>query len=114
MASRAWGYLGLALYESVVPGMPEHRTFAGMLNGLSDLPQPDPDATYHWGAAANEAMRSVMARLYPTAPFGEQVLAATHDGFAETFATEADAATLERSRAWGKSIADAVWGLLHQ
>jgi hypothetical protein len=109
VASRAWGYLGIALYETVVPGMSDHRTLAGILNGFSNLPQPESGASYHWGVATNEAMRTIMGRLYATAPFGATVLGATYDDFEAAFADEADGATLDRSKAWGKSIADAVW-----
>lgn len=109
VASRAWGYLGLALYESVAPGMPDHRTFAGILNGLSGLPRLEANQAIHWGAAANASMFSIMKHLYRTAPFGETVLGATYEDFETRFAGEADAATLERSREWGQSIAEAVW-----
>jgi hypothetical protein len=39
--SRAFGYMGLALYESVVPGMPAHQSVQRQLNGLPALPQID-------------------------------------------------------------------------
>ena len=35
---RLMGYAGLALYESVVPGMPGFQSLAGQLNGLPSLP----------------------------------------------------------------------------
>ena len=52
--ARVIGYTGLALYESVVPGMPEYQSMAGQINGLSpgDLPTAEP-GEYHWGAVAN-------------------------------------------------------------
>lgn len=37
VASRALAYLGLTLYESVVPGMPQHQSLAGQLNELQSL-----------------------------------------------------------------------------
>src|SRR5689334_4810804 len=45
--ARAFGYMGLALYEAVVPGMPDHRSIARQLNGVG----PMPDARgipYNW------------------------------------------------------------------
>ena len=43
IASRAFGYLGLALYESIVPGMPGYTSLAGQLNELNSLPVAQPD-----------------------------------------------------------------------
>lgn len=62
VASRALAYLGLALYESVVPGMPDHASLAGQLNELSSLPWAQPDETLHWPTAANAAL-ATMARM---------------------------------------------------
>src|SRR5438105_15013539 len=39
--SRTLGYMGLALYEAVVPGMPTHKSIQRQLNGLPGLPQVD-------------------------------------------------------------------------
>ena len=91
VASRAFGYLGVALYEAVVPGMPSHRTLAGILNGLSNLPQPEDGATYHWGAVANAMFETLMAALYATNPNLDAMIAAVHDPYHATFATQADA-----------------------
>ena len=55
-------YLGLALYESVVPGMPQHTSLAGQLNELSSLPWAQPDETLHWPTVANASM-ALMTRM---------------------------------------------------
>jgi len=39
VAARAFGYAGVALYESVVGGMPSSRSLVGQLNGLAWLLQ---------------------------------------------------------------------------
>ncbi len=62
VASRALAYLGLALYESVVPGMPDHTSLAGQLNELSSLPWAQPDEVLHWPTVANAAL-ATMTRL---------------------------------------------------
>jgi len=53
VAARAYGYLGLALYESVVPGMPDYNSLQGSVNGLTagTLTEAE-EAEYHWGAVA--------------------------------------------------------------
>ena len=62
VASRALAYLGLALYESIAPGMPRHTSLAGQLNELSSLPWAQPDEPLHWPTVANAAM-ALMTRL---------------------------------------------------
>ena len=67
VASRALGYLGLALYESVLPGMPANLSLAGQLNELSSLPWAQPDEPLHWPTAANAAMATITRMMFPTA-----------------------------------------------
>lgn len=61
--SRAYGYMGLALYESLVGGMPDHRSIASQLNGIGALPQPL-GIPYVWPLVANAAMAEVMRGLW--------------------------------------------------
>ena len=61
--SRAYAYMGLALYEALVSGMPNHRSVAGQLNGIGDLPAST-SAPYHWPLVANAALAEVMRGLW--------------------------------------------------
>lgn len=67
VASRAFAYAGLALYEALVPGMPDHRSLAGQLNGLSELPHAGKNRAYHWPTVANGSMATILRSLFPTA-----------------------------------------------
>src|SRR3954469_25477774 len=51
--SRAFGYMGLALYEAVVPGMPTHESIQRQLNGLPALPQVVRGEKYFYPSCAN-------------------------------------------------------------
>ena len=62
VASRAFAYLGLALYESIAPGMPQQNSLAGQLNELSSLPWAQPDEPLHWPTVANASM-ALMTRM---------------------------------------------------
>src|SRR6266511_1896418 len=66
VASRAFGYAGVVLYEALVPGLPGSRTLAGRLNGLTRFPPPA-DVAYHWPTVANSALASILRALFPTA-----------------------------------------------
>jgi membrane-associated phospholipid phosphatase len=67
VAARALGYLGLALYESVVPGMPAQRSLAGQLNELDSLPWAQPDEALHWPTVVNAALAAMTRLMFPTA-----------------------------------------------
>ena len=61
--ARAFGYMGIALYEAVVGGMPDHRSIASQLNGIGSLPQSR-GIPYNWALVANAAMAEVMRGLW--------------------------------------------------
>lgn len=63
-ASRSLGYLGLAMYESVVNGDSSHVSLAGQLPGLT-LPKPDPALRYEWVLSMNAAVDTLIRLLYP-------------------------------------------------
>ncbi len=67
VASRALAYLSLALYESVVPGMPEYQSLAGQLNELSSLPWAQPDESLHWPTVANAALATMTRMMFGNA-----------------------------------------------
>ena len=67
VASRAFGYLGVTLYEAIVAGLPGHRSLAGQLNELSSLPLAQPDEALHWPTVANAALAAMTRMMYPTA-----------------------------------------------
>jgi hypothetical protein len=58
---RIFAYMGLALYESVVGGMPRNRSIAGSLRGIGPLPRHS--GTTYWPLAASAAMAEVMRGL---------------------------------------------------
>jgi hypothetical protein len=67
VAARALGYVGLTLYESVVPGMPGYQSLAGQLNELSSLPWAQPDEPLHWPSVANAALATMTRMMFSNA-----------------------------------------------
>ena len=61
--ARAFGYMGLALYEAVVGGMPDHRSVASQLNGIGTLPRAV-GIPYNWALVANASLAEVMRGLW--------------------------------------------------
>ena len=67
VASRALAYLSLALYESVVPGIPGQQSLAGQLNELDSLPWAQPNEVLHWPTVANASMAAMTRMMFPNA-----------------------------------------------
>jgi hypothetical protein len=65
-ASRFYAYCAITAYESMVHSIPNGRSLAGQLQGLDNLPQPDPSKNYDWGVVLCHAMPLVMEELMPT------------------------------------------------
>jgi membrane-associated phospholipid phosphatase len=106
VASRAFAYTGIALYEAVVPGMPGYRSLAGALHELPALPQAMASAQYDWGLVANAALAEITRDMFPTAP-AEELTAI--DALEQQQAGSGDAAVRERSATYGHSVAAAVY-----
>jgi PAP2 superfamily len=107
---RCQAYCGIALYEAVVPGMPAYQSLAGQLTDLPEMPLTEPGKAYHWAACANAALAEMNRKLFPaTADANKTAMANLENTWLATYATEADAATLQRSVAFGKEVATRVF-----
>jgi hypothetical protein len=67
VAARALAYLSLALYESVVPGIPGGVSLTGQLNELESLPLAQPDEALHWPTVANAALATMTRMMFAKA-----------------------------------------------
>ena len=105
VASRAFGYTGVTLYEALVPGMPGSRSLAGQLNDLGPAPGPA-DPAYHWPTVANAALASILRSLFPTATDqNKAAVDALEESFAAGFRTTVPPGILRRSVDRGRSVA---------
>ena len=107
---RCQAYCGIALYESVVPGMPAYQSLSGQLTDLPEMPSTEPGKAYHWAASANAAIAEMNRRLFPTtADANKTAMINLENSWKAVYATEVDAATLLRSIAFGKEVATRVF-----
>jgi len=114
-AGRAQAYCGIALYEAVVPGMPHYRSLQGQLTDFQGLPAIEKGKAYHWAATANAALAEMNRKLFPTTSAANKTaIDNLESSLHSTFSGEADAATLQRSVAFGREIAVrvAAWAAL--
>ncbi|MFZ4105705.1 hypothetical protein [Flavobacterium sp.] len=54
-ASRIYGYNGLALYESLITGMPQNKSLSGQINGYTNL-MDAPNYEVDYPLIANEVL----------------------------------------------------------
>lgn len=106
VAARAIGYAGVALYESLVPGMPEWRSLRGIVSGLPGIDHPGRDAAYAWPLVASASLAEMTRLLFPTALSERQ--AAVEQLEAAHIATAPRAMQL-RSVSRGRDIARAIF-----
>lgn len=62
-APRAVAYIGLAAYESVVPGMPEFNSFDQYWAGF-DIPEIEADKEYCWPVVINASYEYLLPRFF--------------------------------------------------
>ena len=115
-ANRWMAYCGIALYESVVPGMPDYRSLSKQLNKMPEMPKTEPGKFYHWPTCANAALATITAKI-----FGSQYIASAgdkvRDDFNASFKTQiGNDAIFNRSVEFGNSVAQKIfdWSLTDQ
>ncbi|MCB0037367.1 MAG: ASPIC/UnbV domain-containing protein, partial [Anaerolineales bacterium] len=108
VVSRALGYNGLVLYESIVHGYPNYQSLVGQVNGLEQLPLPDESADYHWPTVANTALAYMVRKMYPNMS-GKNValVRELEQHYNEAWAIEPD--LFRRSAAYGTELAQALY-----
>lgn len=113
-ADRAQAYCGIALYESVVNGMPAHQSLGGQLTDFPAMPATEPGKAYHWAACANAALAHMNRKLFQTTSAANKTsMNDLENSLLLSYADEVDDATIQRSVAFGKEVAERVfnWGL---
>jgi len=65
-AARAYGYIGVTAYESVVYGIDEAYRLEGQIDGMPEgsIPNPDLNLRYNWAIACNAATAEMMRLMF--------------------------------------------------
>ena len=108
LATRAFAYSGLSLYESIVEGMPGYKSVASSMIGVK-VP-PHNSSFIFFPASANAAMASIIKKLIPTAsPASIAKIDSLEAAFNSQFSNEAPAHQLEKSVEYGRKIATVIF-----
>lgn len=109
IVARAFAYSSLAVYESVVNGIPNGKSLAGQLSGFNNVPLPETGVEYHWALCANAAAARITHRLYENAPTS---LLPKIDSLEQIYVGKFSSVSLDvavRSISFGREVADSVY-----
>ena len=106
---RIYAYMGLALYESVVGGMPQNRSIASSLHGIGPLPTNH--GMKYWPLVASAAMAEVMRGLWGDATNVAAQNIAAIDSLEEQIANSVDlpGSLARHSIDYGHAVGAAVY-----
>ena len=111
-SSRSLGYLGLAMYESIVQGDDTHKSMGGQLTGLI-LPTIEAGKKYRWALSLNAAQDTLLKLLYPVPGNSHRYIHERIDSLSDALFAEysknMDPAIVDRSVQFGTSIALAIY-----
>jgi PAP2 superfamily len=109
IAGRAAAYVGLAAYESVVKGMTGYKSLTPVYSGLT-IPAIESGKEYHYPTVLNACYAQSMRLFFPTAPADKAALVKnTEDEYNNVFIKKLPLDVFNRSKAYGKAVADAVF-----
>lgn len=106
VASRAYGYVGVAAYEVVASGTDKLQSLAGQLNGLTALPGREAGQTYDTAIALDAALGAVVGELFNhTGPIGHRALDSLEEQLIAALADDVDPSVVTRSQDYGRAVA---------
>ena len=109
-ASRAFGYMGLAMYETTVHGIPDHQSLARQLSGLTNFPMPKTDSVYSWPLALNAGQAHLLKNLYEhTWPVNKTAVDSLETAIQRTYGDTLKPTIVARSVAFGRLVAAALY-----
>lgn len=110
-AARAYGYVGIAAYESVVHGIPGARSLYGQLNGLTAMPSPASNLEYNWAISSNAAIAAMMRNMFDLnlSTTDRNKIDSTESANLAKLSNGIDAGIASRSIQYGKDVASAIY-----
>lgn len=110
VSARTAGYVGLAAYEAVQPGMDfAYNSMDKHFPGLQ-LPEVEKGADYHWPTVATAAYAHSLELFFLTAPDAQRNrIEALKDELVDGFRADVPKAVIDRSLERGREVAQAVY-----
>jgi PAP2 superfamily len=110
VASRAYAYAGLALYESVAPGNKHLKSIMPQLNEAPVMPTVQNEKKYYWPASANAAMANITKKLFGNAsPAMITAIDSLEADWNSRFQTKASADEIQVAVEFGKQTSSTIF-----
>ena len=108
---RSFAYCGVALYESVVPGMPAYQSLYGQLTNMPEMPATEPGKAYHWPTCANATLAYMNKHFYTVAnaPAYQSSMDSLENVLNAAYQAEVNAETFQRSKDFGRTVAERIF-----
>lgn len=107
---RAFGYIGVGLFEAVQPGIKGGSSFAPKLYQMPAMPKPDKSKDYLWSASANAAMVTMFKLfLVDLSVVNKEAIDAQAATIRSQLRAKAPEDVIARSEAFGKAVATAIY-----
>ena len=103
---RYFAYSAIALYESVVPGMPAYQSLDGQLTAMPEMPPTEPGKPYHWPTSANAALAFMNKKFFT---INIASMDSLENALNAAYQSETDAETFERSVNFGRAVAQLIF-----
>lgn len=107
--SRALGYLGLTMYESIVQGSKTHQSVAKNVNKLSFVPQIESGKRYNWPLSLNAGQAYMLKKLYAFSDPLKARIDSLATALEKQYSANESADVIERSKKFGQSVADVIY-----
>ncbi|CAN5783650.1 hypothetical protein BH23THE1_BH23THE1_35920 [soil metagenome] len=113
VSSRAIAFCGMAMYESILPAMPHHLSLSQSIPNFTYEKMFNPNELIDVEISLNAANADLCRHLFKTAPFEEIIAINTFERLWLDNLDKQwdDQAIINRSIAWGKSVAAALINL---
>lgn len=109
ISNRSFGYAGLTLYESIVPGIAGSSSLLPQL-GVSGVISAKQKNQYYWPASANAAMAIITKNLFAnTSAANMQSIDSLEAAFTAKFQSQANNEQISNAVSFGKSVATAIF-----
>jgi hypothetical protein len=106
---RMGAYSAIAMYEAVVPGMPDYRSLAGQLNGMPAMPSANPSA-YHWVISANAALAAMSRNFFTTTSAENKAsMDSLENALNNLYKNDVSAEVFQQSADFGKAVAQLIF-----
>ena len=109
---RWFAYCGIALYESVVPGMPAYQTLDDQLTDMPDMPATEPGKAYHWPTSANASLAHLNKQFFTlsnTSAANVAAIDSLENALNAEYQSQVNAETFQRSKDFGRTVAERIY-----